>query len=264
MKGDASFRTYTRLVRDGGESALLMNAPPERENIAAYLKITEYLRVTGCRVPAIYAQDMDRGFALIEDFGDETFTTALRSGLAAETALYLMAVEVLIHIHRHVSVLDVTLGAYDMAALRAELDLYLDWFVPELRGSEVSDKERADWNRAWDRVLEPVAARRDVMVLRDYHVDNLMVTDTAGGGAIGACGLLDYQDAVVGVAAYDLVSLVQDARRDVSATTVKAVFDTYINAGICEDAEGAKAGYGYPWCTAPRQGCRYFCASVAS
>ncbi len=208
---DASFRSYARLSRNG-DGCMLMDAPPEHENLKAYLDITAHLRSLGLRVAETLGHDLGMGFALIEDMGDDTFTRLLDAGHAAEP-LYLLATKVLKALHGQPKALDIDLPPYDMATLLREAELFVDWFVPAFRGSTPTDMEKARYMAAWREALADVAEARTALVLRDYHVDNLMIT--GGLEDVRHCGLLDYQDALLGAPAYDLVSLVEDARRDV-------------------------------------------------
>ena len=229
LKQDASFRRYFRLTKNPqlsghGNSCLLMDAPAPHENIDAYLDITASLREYGLRVPQIYHEDRQSGFALIEDFGDQTFTQMLAQG-AGEAELYALAIDVLVHLHtQNTSEIDVP--TYRMDKLLLESDLFIDWFVPAARGYEVHQSERAEYTEAWKQVLQPVAEAQETLVLRDYHVDNLMIID--GRYDVKHCGILDYQDALLGARAYDLVSLLEDARRDVSDDTYSSMFERYI------------------------------------
>ncbi len=225
LQPDASFRSYTRLGK-GGKSCMLMDAPPSHENIEAYLAITRHLQALGLRAPAILAEDVVAGFALIEDFGDHTFTRLLRAG-EAELPLYLLAADVLACLHGQATASHIQVPAYDMAALMREVTLFTEWFVPAARGEAVTVEEAEAYTSAWQRALKDVAEARQTLVLRDYHVDNLMIV---GGEGVSRCGLLDYQDALIGAEAYDLVSLVEDARRDISLEVREAVIDHYCAA----------------------------------
>ncbi|MFC4348011.1 aminoglycoside phosphotransferase family protein [Kordiimonas lipolytica] len=220
---DASFRSYARLRR-AGDGCMLMDAPPAHEDLKAYLDITAHLRALGLRVADTLGTDLEAGFALIEDMGDDTFTRLLDAGHDAEP-LYLLATDVLKALHAHPKAVEVDVPPYDMAALLREAELFVDWFVPAFRGSEASKTEKQRYMDAWQGALKDVARVRSALVLRDYHVDNLMIT--GGTEDIRHCGLLDYQDALLGSPAYDLVSLVEDARRDVPSGLRAAVMERY-------------------------------------
>ncbi|UTW56357.1 aminoglycoside phosphotransferase family protein [Kordiimonas sp. SCSIO 12610] len=226
MKGDASFRRYTRLVMDN-EKALLMDAPKPQENIDAYLDMTEHLKSLGCRVPKIYAEDRDLGFAIIEDFGDDTFKRLLTDTNYDETALYLKAIDVLKHIHATKAATNIKLPLYDRELLLREVMLFVEWFVPKVSGSTLSGEDNERYRAVWLDVLDHVADDNSVLVLRDYFVDNLMLVE--GEGSLDECALLDYQDAVLGSPAYDLVSLIEDARRDISPDVRRAVLAHYFD-----------------------------------
>lgn len=222
---DASFRSYARLVRNN-DSRMLMDAPPSHENLRAYLDVTAHLRQMGLRVAETFGIDEQSGFAMIEDMGDDTFTRLLQSG-HDELPLYLLAVDVLKALHSHPNALTLDLPPYDIAALLREAELFVDWFVPACRGSVVTGAEKEDFMTAWGRALSQVAGARDALVLRDYHVDNLMIVGGLDG--VHNCGLLDYQDALIGSRAYDLVSLVEDARRDISPEVYLASVARYVD-----------------------------------
>jgi aminoglycoside/choline kinase family phosphotransferase len=209
LPGDASFRRYVRLRR-GGETAMLMDAPPPHEDVRPYLAIARLLHALGYSAPAILAEDVPHGFLLLEDFGDRTYTRALAEGVA-EDALYERAVDLLIDLHKRP--LDGRLDAvppYDDALLMRELDIFTEWWA---RSALPHDPRfAAEYRAHWQHLLGTVRASPATLVLRDYHVDNLMMLDRPG---LAGVGLLDFQDAVRGPTAYDLVSLVNDARRDV-------------------------------------------------
>ncbi|WP_417458334.1 aminoglycoside phosphotransferase family protein [Kordiimonas sp.] len=223
---DASYRSYKRLHLHG-EHRMLMDAPPPRENLNAYLDMTAHLRGLGLRVPEVYAEDRALGYALIEDFGDDTFTRLLEAGKDART-LYMIATDVLITLHSHERARDIALAPYDMPSLLREAALFVDWFVPAVRGRSVSAEERTCYMVAFEEALGGVALCRDTLVLRDYHVDNLMILGETFDA--GHCGLLDYQDALIGSPAYDVISLIEDARCDVSPDVRDAVLERYFSA----------------------------------
>lgn len=212
LAADASFRSYHR-VRRGRECAVLMDAPPDREKPAAFLQVAEILAALRLSAPRILAEDLSGGFLLLEDLGDRTFTRALAEG-ADERRLYRLATDTLVALHRRWDpALGAGLPAYDAESLPAETELFLDWTLPALTGEQVDPIVREQFRAAWRAVLPPAFALPPTLVLRDYHVDNLMVLP--GRRGVAACGLLDFQDALLGSPAYDLVSLLEDARRDV-------------------------------------------------
>lgn len=213
LAGDASFRRYYRLRRNEGQ-AVLMDAPPAREDVRPFVRIARHLLRLGLSAPAILAADEAQGLLLLEDFGDDTFSRLLKRG-DAEDRLYALAIDVLIHLHRldPATAMPEALPAYDERRLLDEALLLPDWYLPAACGQPTGDAIRQSYIACWRRALEPVLAEPPTLVLRDFHVDNLMRLE--GRTGLAACGLLDFQDAVAGPAAYDLMSLLEDARRDI-------------------------------------------------
>ena len=234
MGSDASFRRYFRSQRSG-ISHVLMDAPPEREDTAPFLRVAGLLHAMGLRAPGILANDPDQGFILLEDLGDRTFTRALADGVP-EPELYRLATATLLAlqarwIERGAAGLPEAdaLPRYDTDLLLREARLFIEWYWPEVRGAPVPRAVEEAFEQAWRGVLDALPDLPMTLVLRDFHVDNLMLLP-AGRGT-DACGLLDFQDAVLGSPAYDLVSLLEDARRDVSPDVVAENLETTLAAG---------------------------------
>ena len=227
LAGDASFRRYIRLERPDGARAMLMDAPPPQEDVRPFAGVDAHLRRLGFSAPEILAADLEGGLLLVEDFGDATFTRILAAG-GEEAPLYGLAVDLLIALHRQDAAAAADLPDYDDPRLLDEAALLVDRFLPAALGAPPSAAGRADYLALWRAVLP--AARRvpRTLVLRDYHVDNLMRLD--GRQGLAACGLLDFQDAVIGPATYDLVSLLEDARRDIAPDLVEAMLARYLAA----------------------------------
>ena len=229
LAGDASFRRYYRLC-GRGRRAVLMDAPPPQENVAPYITVSGLLRELGLSAPEIFAEDRMRGFLLIEDFGDDTYTRLLDRG-ADEGELYALAVDTLVELQRAVEIRRVRglpVPPYDAARLLAEAALLFDWYMPAALGALLSQDAREEYFDIWRSILPQAALLGGTLVLRDYHVDNLMVL--RGRSGVRSCGLLDFQDAVSGPPSYDLVSLLEDARRDVGAELRRAVTERYLAA----------------------------------
>ncbi len=226
LAADASFRRYDRLSRDG-ETAVLMDAPPPQENAKVFHDIAEELLALGLSAPRPLAMDAERGFLLLEDFGDRTFTRALAEG-ADEAALYRLATDTLVTLHRRWRPGGAALPPYDEQRLLDEAALLVDWYLPAVTGSATAAARRESYLAAWRDVLPDMLGVPQTLVLRDYHVDNLMTV--AGREGVARCGLLDFQDAVVGPVSYDLVSLLEDARRDVSPAVVEEMLARYLAA----------------------------------
>tara|TARA_R110000782_G_scaffold78276_4_gene155066 strand:+ start:2650 stop:3663 length:1014 start_codon:yes stop_codon:yes gene_type:complete len=207
LAGDASFRRYFRII-DGARHAVLMDAPPPHEDPRPFLKIAAHLAIHGFAAPEIYGQDLDHGLVLLEDFGDARVRDYLDDHPAEEEAIYRRAVALLADLHRLPAA---DAPAYDSATYHREAGLLTEWYCP----AAGLDVDVAGYQAAWDAVLPLVeqAAAPSVTVLRDYHAENIMLI--SGRPRSHDLGLLDFQDALVGHPAYDLVSLLQDARRDV-------------------------------------------------
>ena len=210
LAGDASFRRYERLSL-GSERAVLMDADPDKEDVRPFVRMARHLKGLGLSAPDVIAQDEAAGLVLEEDLGDDTYTRVLASG-ADEAALYATAVDVLIDLHRREDAVPAGLPTYGNGRLLDEVFLLPRWYLPAIAGRPAPEAARRSYGEAWLSLFPTLHSQPRTLVLRDYHVDNLMVLP--GRSGIAACGLLDFQDAVAGPAAYDLMSLLEDARRD--------------------------------------------------
>ena len=221
LAGDASFRRYFRVV-DSGRTAVLMDAPPAREDVRPFVKVAEWLHSVGLSAPDILARDIDNGLLLLADFGDWRLRETLDSEPDRERELYELATDVLIHLHQHPPMPG--LPEHGMQQWLEELSLFTDWYCPALHLSVDVDGFR----KAWMEVLEPVASDGlgPVTVLRDYHAENVMLV--RGRNGVRHFGLLDFQDALVGHPGYDLASVLEDARRDVPPEIERAMIDRYV------------------------------------
>jgi aminoglycoside/choline kinase family phosphotransferase len=228
LPGDASFRHYIRL-HGGPKPALLMDAPPDRENVRPYILVARHLTALGFSAPRVLAADAEQGFVLVEDFGDATFTRLLAAG-EDERALYELAIDTLIALHRMPAnkTTAIKVPEYDDARLLTEARLLTDWFAPAALGGPMPEKAIDEYERLWREVFPIARAVPSTLVLRDFHVDNLMRLPGRPGTA--ACGLLDFQDAVIGPVTYDLVSLLEDARRDLAPGLRAAMTERYLAA----------------------------------
>jgi hypothetical protein len=223
---DASFRRYFRLV-DNEHGWLLMDAPPQTERLDAWLAIARHLADLGLRTPAVLRSDTTNGFALIEDFGDQTFTRLLDAGETPE-ALYSQATDLLVHLHRQPNVFLDALKPYDLDALMDEAILLPDWFLPLVSGKPVVSEDHHRYQEIWERVFASLPTPAISLVLRDFHVDNLM--RLPGDAPLQQIGLLDFQDALIGPMAYDLMSLLEDARRDLPSPVAERMKQRYFEA----------------------------------
>ena len=228
LAGDASFRRYFRVV-DGTRRAVLMDAPPPQEDPRPFLAVANWLTDHGFGAPAIYASDDDRGLVLLEDFGDDRVGPVLARQPERERQIYETAVKTLVALASEPAPDDI--APYDDAAMTREVMLFIEWYGPALGLELDADGFIAAWRACWADLLSEVE-RRPIMVLRDYHADNLMVLPGRRD-----LGLLDFQDALAGHAAYDLVSLLQDARRDVDAALEEAMLDLFVEQlGVADTA----------------------------
>lgn len=232
LPGDASFRRYFRIRRSSGETAMLMDAPPPNEDIGPFLRAARWLDANGMRAPRIFAEKPERGLILLEDFGHARMRDYLDQWPDDEVEVYRCAVDALADLHELPPgpFLDYTMSEY-----QRETRLFIDWYCTA-QGLYV---DAAGFTAAWEQVLSALLPRQrpGVTVLRDYHAENIMLL-----GSLEKQGLLDFQDALVGHPAYDLVSLLQDARRDVAPDLEAAMFDHYLRR-TGSDAETLLADY---------------------
>ncbi|HXH15674.1 MAG TPA: phosphotransferase [Sphingomonas sp.] len=222
VAGDASFRRYFRAV-DGARSAILMDAPPPHEDPRPFIAIAQWLVDHGFAAPQILASDLDQGLVLLEDFGDDRLREAVDAAPADELSLYAPAIDLLVRLRTHPAG---PVPPYDRAVLKREAALFVEWYCPAV-GIE---PDLASWDAAWNAVFDHAIAEAPVTVLRDYHAENLMLV-----GSERSLGLLDFQDALAGHPAYDLVSLLQDARRDVDPAVEAAMLARYRAAADAGD-----------------------------
>jgi aminoglycoside/choline kinase family phosphotransferase len=244
LAGDASFRRYFRVV-EGNRSAVLMDAPPPHEDPRPFIAVAEWLASKGLSAPDILARDLDKGLLLLRDFGDIRLRETLDADPHRERELYELATDVLIQLHGHAPMAG--LPVHGLEQWLTELELFVDWYCPAV-GADVDAKA---YREAWAEVLEPVACDGlgPVTVLRDYHAENIMLVGDRQG--VGHFGLLDFQDALAGHPAYDLASVLEDARRDVSPDIERAMLDRYL--ATIDDAEAFERGY---WALAAQRNTR--------
>lgn len=198
---DASFRRYFRIRRGGSHASLIaMDAPPERESCAQFVRVAGLFAEAGVHVPAIHAQDLAQGFLLLSDLGDTTYLSALDEHSAG--VLYGHALDALIQIQ--LASRPGALPDYDRGLLEKEMRLFPEWYVSRQLRRELSPAQAESLENAFSAILANNLAQAQVFVHRDYHSRNLMVCDPCPG-------ILDFQDAVYGPVTYDLVSLLRDA-----------------------------------------------------
>jgi aminoglycoside/choline kinase family phosphotransferase len=226
LAGDASFRRYFR-IRRGDKTAMLMDAPPPEEDPTPFLRVARWLDGNGMRAPRIYAEDAARGLVLLEDFGEARMRDYIDQWPDDERTIYATAVDTLVELHRLPSG---PFNDYTMSEYLREARLLIDWYCP----AQKLAVDSVAYGEAWEKALAPLLSRQrpGVTVLRDYHAENIMLL-----GGLEKQGLLDFQDALAGHRAYDLVSLLQDARRDVSEQVEAEMFARYVKATGVEREE---------------------------
>ena len=223
LAGDASFRRYFRVMHDE-RSAVLMDAPPPHEDPRPFIAVAEWLVGKGLSAPDILARDLDNGLLLLGDFGDARLRETLDADPSRENELYSVATDLLVELHGHAPMPG--LKPHGRQEWLDEVALFTDWYCPAVG----LDVDAPGFQNAWRQVLEPVAndGLAPVTVLRDYHAENIMLVQ--GRAGVAHFGLLDFQDALAGHPAYDLASVLEDARRDVSPATERAMIYRYVAA----------------------------------
>ncbi len=257
LRGDASTRSYERLAL-GDKRVLLMNSPrrpdgpPVRgdkpysaiahlaDNVVPFVAMANGLRQCGFSAPTVYQADLEQGFLIIEDLGDEPVVGGDPPAPIEER--YETAVDLLLALHERqlpdmlpvAPQLDYRIPPYDMNAFLIEAELLLDWFLPRLDVT-IADSERGSFHALWRELLQPAIDAPPTWVLRDFHSPNLIWLPQRSG--LARLGLLDFQDAVMGSPAYDLASLLQDARVDVSDETELALLGRYVRGRSRQQAD---------------------------
>ena len=225
LAGDGSVRQYTRLVR-GDKRCLLVDCPPDL-SLEPFLKVDALLRKLGLSAPEVFAADAGAGLALVEDFGDDTFTRLLGEG-TDEAELYQLAVDLLIELHRRAAPSDLaTLPVFDDDRALDGLYRMLDWYWPAIHGAPADDATRRDFESAWREVLPAMRKVPDSIALFDYHTDNLLKLNRPG---VAACGVIDFQDAVQAPVVFDLATLLANDRRAIPEALRDALIDRYLAA----------------------------------
>ncbi len=226
LAGDASNRRYERLTDPKtGKTAVLMDSPPgQAEPVEAFVRMAEYLRSIGLSAPEIYAEDTEYGFLLLEDLGDDLFARVLRQYPQKERELYEAATDVLTTLHDAPTL---SLPSYGPSLMTELAALSFTKYAQAVQGSYDEDA-RDRFEHRFSDILHSEASGQKVVVQRDYHAENLIWLPERDG--VQRVGLLDFQTAMLGHPAYDLVSLLQDVRRDVAPGTEMRMVDRYIAA----------------------------------
>jgi N-acetylmuramate 1-kinase len=271
LPADASTRTYERLLRPDGTSLMIMDQPPALESkpcppmatakerqalgynalarlaagrIDAFAATASFLSENGLSAPKIYDMDKDNGFLILEDLGEGVLARLISEG-ENETPFYLAAVSVLAQLHE-ITPPEVLMGgwpllSYDALALKTGADLFTEWYPLFDKTRPLSPQAIADWDALWAPLQARAAKEARVFIHRDFHAENLLwLKDRKGPARIG---LVDFQDALKGHPSWDLHSLLQDARRDVSPELETLCLDHYFSLRPHEDREAFMANY---------------------
>lgn len=274
LPGDASTRRYERLRPASGATLMLMDAPPRAETapcppeatpaerealgynamarlaagrVDAFAACAGFLRSRGLSAPEVVALDAAQGLAVVEDFGDHLFAHDLAGG-ADPRELYGAAIEALARLHEapppprlNGGAVEWPLLTYDTLALKTGADLLVEW-LPRLRPEvRIGEEAHSEWDALWGEVYLRGEARAEVFCHRDFHAENLIwLRDREGPARVG---MLDFQDAVRAHPAFDLLSLLQDARRDVAPELERAMLDRYLELRSQGDRAGFLADY---------------------
>ena len=241
LAGDASNRKYYRLKPANGPSLVIMDAPPTYEDAGVFKRTTEVLQGLGLSSPRILKEDLTQGILVLEDFGNQTYTHCLKNNSVDEETLYRLAVDVLITLYQKVDS-HAQVPLFSTENLLKQVNLLMDWYVPAVfKDQQISEEMKSTWTKIWMDLLKPLESERKTMILWDYHVDNLMWLPDRQG--VQRCGLLDFQDAVIGPYPYDLVSLLEDARRDVPRDLQEKMITYFMEHLSAEDQPTFLARY---------------------
>lgn len=240
IAGDASFRSYYR-IETPQKTVILMYAPPEHEDLRPFVKVECFLLQQGFSAPNIFDIDYENGFMLLEDLGDDLYSRVLaratqKERITLEFELYKKACDCLIALHQIDSETTYQLSAklkfYNHAQLFREVMLFVEWYLPLRKNRQFSSAEKKTFKALWFELFDQISKQNQVLVLRDYHADNLLVLKGREGHK--QVGLLDFQDALLGSKAYDLVSMLEDARRDIDKENQVKILDYYLQKSGCD------------------------------
>ncbi|MGH1355130.1 MAG: aminoglycoside phosphotransferase family protein [Thalassovita sp.] len=228
LAGDASNRRYDRLTRDG-KTVVLMDAPPDKgEDVRPFVRIADFLTECGLSAPRILAQDSRNGFLLLEDLGDDLFARVALARPELESDLYTAATDALVHLHQFAPP---KLEPYSPEFMTEMAALAWGWYQRGINGND----DASAFSQAFLPLLHTHAAAQTVLIQRDYHAENLLWLPDRND--VARVGLLDFQDARTGHPAYDLVSLLKDARRDVSPELERQMIAHYVSKTGSDPAE---------------------------
>lgn len=222
---DASFRRYFRIYVESN-TFVVMDAPPEKEDCAPFVRIASALGEIGLNVPRVEQQDLAAGFLLLSDLGEDSYLSLLNDETVDQ--MYRNAIDALITMQLKGNTNALALPAYDRALLMSEMELFCDWLLGKHLGLHLNDDDHTMLSNAFDLLADNALSQPQVWVHRDYHSRNLMVCDNNPG-------ILDFQDAVVGPVSYDLVSLLRDCYIEWPQAKQQRWLDYYCQ---CAEASG--------------------------
>jgi aminoglycoside/choline kinase family phosphotransferase len=222
---DMSVRMYFRITGNNGQSFVLMDAP-HPENPSQFVRIADFLRSIGLSTPKVIEKDFENGFLLLEDFGNQTFSKILQNHPSKEAFLYKRAMQTIKHLHNHAKSPPPFVTVYSMDQMVKEACLFLDWYWPHVFGVKIDEDLKKQYQILWKEAFAYTKNIPFSLVLRDFHVDNLMILSDRKSPL--DCGLLDFQDAIWGPIVIDIVSLLEDARRDVDASLAQEMWKWYL------------------------------------
>lgn len=224
IKNDASFRKYFRI-----DKKILMDADPTLgEDISSFININNLLNEFQLNVPEIYSIDKENGFLLLEDLGEDIFSKILDN--KNEEKLYKQAIEILAEIHKkdlnefNYSILP---KKYSIEKLLQESQLFIDWYLKKFLKLDISKTEIKDFSDIISKIFSSLEPKLEKLVLRDYHVDNLILQSSKVG--LKQVGILDFQDAVIGQSSYDLISIIEDVRRPITKDLKTSLIDYFVD-----------------------------------
>ena len=225
INSDASFRRYFRVA-----GKILMDANPTVVNdLDAFINIDNLLINISLNAPKIYSIDKENGFLLLEDLGDNLFSKVLNA--SNEESLYKKAIDILVYLHdRNINQFSKNnlVENYSDEKLISESELFIEWYIKSHLNIKINENQINEFKEIFSKIITSLQLKYDTLVLRDFHVDNLVLQHSRSG--LRQVGLLDFQDAVLGQSSYDLISLIEDVRRPISSELKTSLIKYFIDA----------------------------------
>lgn len=245
LSSDASFRSYYRMAGAGDlpEKVVFVDSPKKGEELVGghrltdYVKISDHLTSLGFRVPRIFAHDLEHGFAVMEDFGDDLFSTLLDEKGVPRDEIYIQATDALIALHSDPRAAELDLPPYMGRRLHKDKSHFVEWYLPAITGRATDDDLRESYAAMWEEIEAGMPDLKHGVQLSDYHLDNILRLDD------GEVGWIDVQDAAMAPLPYDLVNLLEDARRDIPADLREMLKDRFVARVPGVDREAFEAWY---------------------